>query len=487
MIRFVCPQCGKPLKAPPTFLGRRIRCTHCRHRFRIQVSASTPTSPAEPRKNIVLDQPRPAATQRVPTVKAAAGKRSPPLAASFRSLSLLYVVLSVGALLTGIIVTFLTLSYLFPRPSETPENGSLGRFGGIEIGANGVKTVAVDFFRGKDGQAEFEPVADSRAENLASLGTLNSDGLSFNARTLAEMRGAVKGFLDQLTQKHGVKPEQVFVVVSSGVFTDFKTSDAALAGKDVLRAELRGVSSSVEFLSATDEAMYAVEASVPISERNTTLLLDFGSSSVKGGFFTDGVFTSMSLDYGTRRLLREVMKEAKKRPDVGLPELAEQLSERLVLPPLKEELDRKPSLNRRPRVLLVGGIVWAMATCTRPAEVGQKTVDLSPGDLGRFRALVRESWGTQGTNSSAKDRAAQERALRERILAPIAEPEIRGRAAKEIERVQELFAPDQLVVGAELLRTVAAEYDFDHKQIVFRNAPVARVVGYLMKKSGAVP
>src|SRR5437016_5331400 len=34
-----CPRCGKPLKAPPEMMGRRVKCASCDHEFTLATEA----------------------------------------------------------------------------------------------------------------------------------------------------------------------------------------------------------------------------------------------------------------------------------------------------------------------------------------------------------------------------------------------------------------------------------------------------------------
>jgi hypothetical protein len=362
--------------------------------------------------------------------------------------------------------------------TTTGTDNNLGRFGGVEIGSTGVKAIVLDFIRGDDGLPDFIAAWKPKEINV-SLGKLPADGLKFDPNAVTDAREAVKTFMAQMDEKYGLKKDKIFVVASSGVFSGFKTKEAAAEAKNTLTNEMKDVCTGLDCISVTDEAKYDIEASVPAKVRGETLLLDFGSGNIKGGFFEDGAFTNMSVDYGTKTFLAAVTKEAKKSK-APLPQLAEEVCDQLVVPKLKEELDRKPSLNRPPRVVVLGGAVWAMATFTRPEAVGKSRIDLSPGDVGRFRALVRGCWAPPGE----KDKATVEREMKEKILASITEREAREKAEKAVNDVQKVFSPDQLVSAAELLRGVAAEYQFGTKQLLFRNAAQAWLVGYLMKKGG---
>lgn len=43
-----CPKCGKALKVPPEFLGKRVRCPACGHVFQTGPQAAPPPAPAQP-------------------------------------------------------------------------------------------------------------------------------------------------------------------------------------------------------------------------------------------------------------------------------------------------------------------------------------------------------------------------------------------------------------------------------------------------------
>jgi DNA-directed RNA polymerase subunit RPC12/RpoP len=62
-IKIVCPECGKEIKAPPEFAGKKVRCKFCNHVFHAKaatpsgvVARSTGTKPAAPKPPVDDDE-----------------------------------------------------------------------------------------------------------------------------------------------------------------------------------------------------------------------------------------------------------------------------------------------------------------------------------------------------------------------------------------------------------------------------------------------
>jgi hypothetical protein len=56
---------------------------------------------------------------------------------------------------------------------------------------------------------------------------------------------------------------------------------------------------------------------------------------------------------------------------------------------------------------------------------------------------------------------------------------------KEVGRVQDTFAPNQLMAGAKVLEALSAEFELGEKEVFFfRKGRHAWPMGYLMKKAG---
>jgi exopolyphosphatase/pppGpp-phosphohydrolase len=379
-------------------------------------------------------------------------------------------VVSFRVLLLAFISGCLPGLVLADKPAESPP--SPVKIGGIEVGATGIKAAVVELTRRPDGGLDFEVVR--REERNVSLGTLTPDGRAFTAKALADTREAVKELASEMEKKDGLKPGRIPVVGSSGIFSGFKGNEEAIRGaKAALRKEVEAAGLLLDFVDVLDEARLGAVACIPAPQRGETLLVDIGGGNTKGGYFSKGAFVNFDVEYGTKTFYREAAKAAKKA-DGPFAEVAEKVGESVVVPKLKEELTRNPGLARTPRAALVGGIMWALATFTHPDKVGERRVEVTTADLERFQILVKD----------LASKATSKETL-EKILAGVGDEKVRERATREIEAVRKVYAPDQLLAGAVLLRTVAKEIRFDtKKQIVFYNAPQAWLVGWLMKKHG---
>jgi exopolyphosphatase/pppGpp-phosphohydrolase len=351
-----------------------------------------------------------------------------------------------------------------------PAPQRLGKYGGIEIGSTGVKSLVVEFIPSDANGYDFkEPVVDTQNTQLSEV---IGDPPQFDPDRLEATRNALKTFLTTMRDKNGVAPDRIFVVASSGVFARFGANQDA---RDKARATLTktvkdATGLTPAFLDSAEEGTLAVRAIIPHPEMSQSLLFDVGGGNTNGGYFDDKeVFHSLALKYGTRSF-HALVKDEEKRSATSFAEAAKKLRETVLTQELHEIGAREPAAARRPRVHLIGGIVWAMTTYRHPAEQTdpQATrVRLAPEDFDRFVEMVG---------------AGTPEALRDQLAVGTNKEAIR----KEVEAVQKVFNPEQLLAGAQLLKALAEEYrlrDKDKQLVFFRNGQVAWMMGYLEKQA----
>jgi exopolyphosphatase/pppGpp-phosphohydrolase len=357
---------------------------------------------------------------------------------------------------------------LLPAPqSET--GPSQDQFQGIiEVGSTGVKALVLRFDP-TSGQFDRKPLFQK--DRIANLGTLDSENHSFRPENVKKMEAALKDFVKTMEQDHKVPPEQVHIVFSSGVFSAFKDSKAIEAGKKLLgKAVQATVKRQPDFISVQDEVRYTIIACIPPRELSESVLLDVGGGNTKGGYFNaDGKFHSIAVELGTKSFSNAILVQAKK---TGKPfaEVAASLREPKLIVPLRKQVDSDPGLLERRKVYLLGGIVWALANFTHPANRGQR-VKLAAGDIDLFAKLVKE----------------KPAALRSKLLAQVNDEKARAAAEKDIKKIQEevFKKTDRLIAGAEILAALSSVMDLKGREIVFyRDGHVAWPRGYLMKKKG---
>ena len=339
-------------------------------------------------------------------------------------------------------------------------------YGGVEIGAKGVKAAVIDATGGADGF--HVRTLMSATKNTTPAAGLASTG-KFDAAALKDTAEAVAAFADQMRKDHMVPAERIYVVGSSGLLAALGSDkDAVRANRQILEDAVQTASGlKMTFIDARREVELSVEGTIPTKYADSALLLDVGSGNTKGGFRGPGSdCVSMSVPYGSVTFADLIKKRSEK---TAFPDEAAALREEMLAPALKKAIADKPELAKRERVYLSGGAVWALATLVRPGDRGDY-VALTPEDIDAYRALLRKDAGA----FPAPD------------LSGIADAATREAAEKEIAQVKTVFKPEQLLAGAELLKALSDEFGFGKDKKVFfaRDAQVGWILAYVVEKAG---
>ncbi|HKI36714.1 MAG TPA: hypothetical protein VKA46_32970 [Gemmataceae bacterium] len=513
-----CPSCAASLRISPDKAGHLLRCHKCQKTFRVgAVGAAAPAAPkAAPKAS-----PRPAAAPRPSASRTGGGHRParPPVDTTNETLlgaaaptrrtaatpppdddpapvpqvrkgggclrsallgSLLVLLLSGGALgglyfwkpelitshLPGNSGPQVGATLRSGGGTETAADPALGKWGAIEIGSKGVKAVVIDIFLDEGGNYDFNPSGDQTAD--VTLVGAAADGQAFDPKVLDAAVDHVKKFAATMREEGEVPPEHMYVLCSSGLWVPFKNPNALAKNQALLAERVKAATGcSLIFNKVADEVRLGMNACVPRKQRDETLFLDIGSGNTKGGFFEKkDVFQVMSVDFGSKTYTDKVKAEAKLS---GKPfaEQAAELRPALLEQPLRKQIDDIPGLANPKKVYLVGGAVWALATFMHPEDSNLRT-PLTAADVERYAALVRKP----------KDQ------VRNEVLSHVKDPEQFKKTEKEITRVQNTFNPENLQAGAEILKALSKEYDFESKQLVFfRKGHIAWSVGYVLENN----
>jgi exopolyphosphatase/pppGpp-phosphohydrolase len=338
--------------------------------------------------------------------------------------------------------------------------------GGIEIGARGVKATVLDVTGGADGYAV--KVLLSGTKNTQIVTGLASSG-RFDARALQDTVAAVAKFAAQMDKEYHVPAERLHVVGSSGLFSAILDKpDAIKANEDLLASAVRDACGlKMTFIDVKREVELSVAGTVPPRDADRAVLLDIGGGNTKGGYCEPGKgCVSFGIPYGSVTFTDRV-----KKADKGtFAENAEALRQEVLAPALKKAVEGKPELTQRPRVYLSGGACWALATLMHPGD-RSGYVALSADDIDAYRKRIVAAGG----DFPAPD------------LATILDPEVREAARKEIGQVKDVFKPEQLLAGAEILKALSDEFGFgkDKKVCFVRHAQVAWILAYVAEKATA--
>jgi hypothetical protein len=337
-----------------------------------------------------------------------------------------------------------------------PPADQVSRFGGIEIGAKGVKAIVL----------EGDPAAPPDVLRPVFAGDRNTtlgktDGENrFAADALADTVEAVRTFHEELTQQQGVPAKDLWVVASSGLPRARNWSDLA----DAIQGEI-GV--GLRQINVDEEVRLSIVGLAQPGVSTNSLLVDIGSGNTKGGVLEPGIPAGVVQFNGPGS--KTLAEQLKTLPVAGdRMAAAAEFRDKELTPAFREQLRSHPQMSRKSTVLMLGGATWAMTTLVLPDQVTQETVRFTPEDIRRYRELLAGSPGV----FPAVD------------LSGVPE-DVRERAGEEISRVQKNIDPDALLAGLEILEALSQSLSFADKQVYFlRNSQYAWITGYVAEAAG---
>jgi hypothetical protein len=504
VMTITCPNCGQRLKAKPEALGNRVRCKNCRHGFVLEVAVRAversgqqvqppPLSPIAD-SPVSFDQTMPARPlpPSMPTAHARAVPASDARFAAARPALLVhapgFVSRHAYLLLAAIFVVVLgasgTIAYLL---FGTKKDAAHGQYGCIEIGSKGIKMVAADVFH--DGNfLNYESLGgDDRSVDLGS--SVAQGGRSFDEKSLAAAMTVVKDFFETMRDKHGVPPERIHVICSSGVFSqkgDVQAGDSR--ERELTVAVKQAINKTIDYISPGHKAKCDFLACSPRgAAEQDCLLIHIGDGDTKGGYFNGQVFESMSFAYGTssyRALIDGEMKKQRVPPGEELDafdKLARRLRDDKLTSKLQGEFGGKQGLKDRPKIYLFGGIVWAMTAYMRPDQLVRYRIQINANDIQRFREKIARKPIDEMENDSLEnvdeDHKEDVRAVLKKIRKVFKHEEKNEKTGKKQDMRYALIA------GTEILAALSLQYNFDGKSPEFyRDSHLACAIGYILDK-----
>jgi len=325
----------------------------------------------------------------------------------------------------------------------TDENRSL--YGGIEIGAKGVKGIVMKIDLSPNG---FDPKA---LMPLKSINTTIMAGVAqtgkFSPEAIDDTAKAVRSLYTQMQDDYKVATVRIRIIGSSGLE---KPNKFAVDNKDELARKIESVTGNkMTFLNVEQEVRDSIVGTIPENFLDTATLVDIGSGNTKGGYQAEGQFVTMNVPYGTVSFTDEISKQSGTAETFA--QKAERLRNEILVPALRQQMDRRPGLEGRPRVYLTGGIVWAMVTLLRPTD-REPYVKITAADIDTFARLALSG------DKSLRDPPP---------LTGIEDSKKRQEIEGERKQIKDIFGPPNLIAGAELLQAVYSEYKLADKEVFF--------------------
>jgi Ppx/GppA phosphatase family len=330
--------------------------------------------------------------------------------------------------------------------------------GGIEIGSKGVKATVIEVTPGREGPASRQLFSKTANTTIAALkdGKLREDAI-------AETAEEVERFFKQMRTEFRVPADNIYIVGSSGVPKAPNSDELVKAVKTRTGKDLR-------FIDAQTETALTIAGVVKPDLRAESVLVDIGSGNTKGGYLTGTGqarrVASFSVPYGTVTYTAQVKKQA---GEAGkFVETAARLRDDLLTRPIAAAVERNPELVKRQRVYLSGGMSWALATLVKPQAAEEAYVSLTADDIEAFHRLVTKTPG----------------AFPEVDLSQVKDARARTQAAKDLRRVKDVFTPENLISGSEILRSLSTALKFKDRRLFFpRYGYVAWIQSYVLDRA----
>ncbi|QXE89583.1 tetratricopeptide repeat protein [Geomonas subterranea] len=306
-------------------------------------------------------------------------------------------------------------------------------YGGIEIGAKGVKASVLIIKPLPEGSYDVDE-ALRKTINTTIFAGVKTKG-AFEPQAIDETANAVKELFDLMVGSYKVDMKNIYLVGSSAV--------AKATNRDALTEKVKQLTGAkLTYITKDDEVLYNVVGSIPADKIAKALSVDIGSGNTKIGYWDrangrDNV-VAVEVPLGTVSLSDAVAKAGD--DPKALSNAADKVIHEELAPRLKAEMQRRPGYRNRRPVYLVGGIVWAVATLTKPGDRKDFT-KLTPADVDKVIA---------GLNKNPD-------ALLNPSLSHIKDPEIKKWAESQINSVKDVFTPENMLSGAKLLKAVFTE------------------------------
>jgi hypothetical protein len=374
---------------------------------------------------------------------------------------IIFILLSSGTLILSLQVT------TNGQPAKKIDRSEL--HGGIEIGPRSIKAIAIQISE-RSGRVKivYTEVLNNR------LAQYNNRNLT--SETIGNIAQTVETLYRRMQQEYQVLPGQIYIIVCSDLraenIGELTTTVTARTGKKVTLLDMQSEASLS--IAGTIPRRYQDRATW-FDNRGMSVLIDIGDGNTKGGYQQirmlpkgkpDYMFFTFGIPRGTITFTDEVAQAAGGTADLRKFALqAQMLSDKSIREPLRYELEKRPGLVNRKKVYLCGGIIWAMVTLLNPQD-RQPLVPITAEDINVFYARA-----VNDPQSLLHPNLSQIRARQTRL-----------EAEKELEAVRSAFTPENLVAGAEILRTVAKVFSLNGKnrEILFaRFSNLSLLISYL--------
>ena len=238
-----------------------------------------------------------------------------------------------------------------------------------------------------------------------------------------------------------------------------------------VRNELAQAERSVEVITVEDEPRLTHLGVVHPEGRYDAMIIDIGSGNTKGGYFADNTlnFISFHVDWGTKSLTNEM----EKTDFDSIAQYAKAVNDKMQqvkIDEIRPAISAKSGLRNKPRIIMSGGICWAIATIMHPESLNSAYVEVTADDVKRFREIAVNEY--------------EQLANKDSQMYKLQSKEDREKAKKEIGRVLDVFDQKAMIAGAALLETMMKEFNatsIPKNYYLARYGYIGWVTGYIIR------
>jgi hypothetical protein len=344
-------------------------------------------------------------------------------------------------------------------------------YGGIEVSPEGVIVIALQVTRKtNEGQAGVKLIY---SDVIRFALWRKSDG-AFMPEACAQATQAVSTAFTRLRQQYRAQPDHIYLIGSSRLSSDHPA--------DLVPAIRDSTGLTLTFLDDLGEVQLMIAGAVPkigwdgttvIDSRNTSMLLHVGGVGAQGGYellkYSQSKgpvidYVAMSVPQGAVGYANEISQAV--GPNSGLFTFTRQVKISGAMSfrqALRKEVESKPGLANRKRVVLTGDLAWAMVTMLYPKD-RQAFVPLTYDTIIKFTEAIA--------------RSPKELVFRD--LSFIREKKLRKDVEQEFDAMRSIYTTQQLIAGAEILKAAAQELKWQEKTVMFaRFGNLGCILSYL--------
>jgi hypothetical protein len=348
---------------------------------------------------------------------------------------------------------------LLKAVSETEEI-----YGGIEVGAKGIKANVISIVLTKKGEYKTK-VKYTEIDNNTSLALTHANDM-LSVDKMDNAANTVKFYYDKLINEQNVASDRIFVVGSSSVAS---AKNADVLRKKIIALFVADLPPTVSFTTVEKEMEYDILGVVPDKKIFAAIVVDASAGNTEVGCLlpeAEKTSFSFAVPYGSENLMNLAKEEQKKGTDYN--NAIKNIVKSKAEPEIIAQINRSAALKTRKEIYIVGGTAWALATYLYPQASNEAYINLTIADIGKLRDMSA--------------------LLYDKLVNPditkISDKAVQQKASEEIKSAKEVFNKETLSAGALLLATTmnAINNGATDKKIIFaRNGITAWISGYAVQ------